>query len=614
MHMSDINAWLRSKGKIFLAVICVILMVVWFVPLDRLMDSSKVASGRIYGQTIDGKKVQRVARSLAMLQGQRQSDSKYDPIAEAWQALIFVEEAKRYGIEVGEEQLADVIRTQFGEHLTEFLKLRQMTRGELEEAVRILLTRNELIMAVSNNVTLPESEAWMWYSREFERVKADYLQIRVEALTPFVQLDEEGLRKFFERFKEYAPEPGKDNPEGYGYLVPERVKIEYILAPYESYKAAAQVTEKQVADYYEAHKEEFRLPDAKPADKKEEPKKDAAKPDEAKKEEPPKPQYKSLADVTAEITNRLKTEKAKKLAADAMADMNTEIGREIEVPFGVEQTKVADFAAAAKKANLTYKVTDFFTVPECEQILAGAPDIRQKAFGQGASSVKVPRGVYSARDGDYMFQIVDVQTPRPPAFDTVRARVELDFRKEEALNLAESIAAKAAKAANLAAATEIVDTELAKVVKPIGAAPAPDVKSLRVTGRSDFFGRPKNYAFMNAKVAFVNLGGAAGFSNLPYFAEKAFELRDNQVGVATEKGGAGMGAAMARVFLLQRAEVQPADRAAFAGARAQVAEEYLQEKRMAALQGWQAEVRRRADPSAEVRKCLKDLPDWGGEK
>ena len=619
MHMSDINAWLRSKGKVFLAVICVILMVVWFVPLDRLIDNSNVKSGSIFGKTIDGKHVLRLARSMAAIQGPRQGENR-DIIADAWQALIFVEEAKRYGIDVGDEQVSDFIQTQFGDHLTEFLKVRQMTRGELEEAVRVLLTRYELIMAVSNNVTLPEPEAWMWFSRESEKVKADYVQLRVDALTTFVRIDEKALRDFFERYKEQAPEATAQNPEGYGYLVPERVKIEYILAPYESYKAAAQVTEKQVADYYEAHKEEFRLPDAKPAEKKDEAKKDeAAKKDDAKaeepkKDEPAKPQYKPLAEVTATITERLKTEGAKKLAADAMKEVKGNIEKEIEVPFGAEQTKVADFAADAKKANLTYKMTDFFSAAESEQTLPGAPEIRQKAFGQGASSMKVPRGPFPARDGEFMYQIVEVQTPRPPAFETVKARVELDYRKEEALNLAMGVAAKAAKAKDLAAATEIVDSELAQIVKSAGTVAAPDVKSLRTTGRTDFFGRPKTYAYMNAKLAFVNLGGAGGFANLPNFAGKAFELRDDQVGVATEKGGGGMGPAMARVFLLQRAETQAADRAQFTTAKAQVTDEYLNEKRQATVQGWLADVRRRADPSPEVRKYLANLPEWAGDK
>ncbi len=612
MHMSDINAWLRSKGKIFLAVICVILMVVWFVPLDRLIENTNVPSGTIYGRKISGQKVLRLARSMALIQGQRQGETQKDIVAEAWQALIFVEEARRYGIVIGEEQLADFLRTQFGENLNDFLRSRQMTLGELEEAVRVLLTRYELLMAVSNNVTLPEPEAWMWFSREAERIKADYVQLRVDALAPLVRVDEKALRDFFERHKELPPEAGPQNPDGIGYLTPERVKIEYIMAPYEAYKAAVQVTDKEVADYYEAHKDQFRLPESKPDEKK--PETADAKEAEEKKDEPAKPQFKPLAEVKATITDRLRTEGAKKLAAEAMKKVKAEIDAEFEVPFGYEQTKVVDFAAVAKKAGLTYQATDFFAATETEQVLPGGTEVRQKAFGQGASSMKVPRGVVSARDGDLMYQILDVQTPRPPAFETVRARVESDYRRDEALNLALGIAAKAAKAATLDAVVAAVDADLAELVKASGVNPPPDVKSLRVTGRTDFFGRPKNYAFMNAKLAFVNLGTSGGFANLPNFAEKAFELREGQVGVATEKGGAATGPAPARVFLLQRAETQPADRAEFAMTKAQVTEEYLREKRQAVVEGWLAEVRRRADPSPEVRKYLASLPDWASEQ
>lgn len=307
------------------------------------------------------------------------------------------------------------------------------------------------------------------------------------------------------------------------------------------------------------------------------------------------------------ITDRLKLDAAKGLAQAAMEDVKKEINAEIAVPFGVEQMKVADFEAMAKSKNMTYKSTDFFSAAEADQILPGTQEIRQKAFGQGTSSMKVPRGPFASRDGEFFYQIMDVQTPRPPAFETVRARVELDYRKEEALNLALQVAAKAAKAKGIAAATEIVDGELAQLAKTAAKTPSPDVKSLRMTGRTGFFDRPRTFAAYGITIAPVPLFGTQATEKLPIFAAKAFEVSGETVGIATEKSGAGM----PRVFLLQRVETEPADRAKFADWQERG---FLDEKRMAVVQGWMADVRRRADPSPEVRTALSKLPDWGGEQ
>ena len=283
-----------------------------------------------------------------------------------------------------------------------------------------------------------------------------------------------------------------------------------------------------------------------------------------------------------------------------MKEVNDEISVQTEVPFGSEEVRAADFAAIAKKFNLVRQVTPLFSADNADAILPGANDLKSKAFGQSAASIRRPSVTLAAQDGKFVFQILKIQDPRPAPFEAVRKEVEKDYRAAKGYELAEAMADQALKdnPSSLDAAAAKIEAAVAERLKAPSSAKEEikkDPKEYVQRGRTDFFPRPREYA-MGYRFA-VNIG-LPGDYNYSIFADEAFALKDNEVGKALEPSGARA------VFLLKRIAVRPADRAQFDKNRASIIEDLLTRKRDAVRQTWLADVRRAAQPSQEVMNYL----------
>jgi hypothetical protein len=345
------------------------------------------------------------------------------------------------------------------------------------------------------------------------------------------------------------------------------------------------VTQQQVNAYYEAHKDQFRVPARA----------------EAGKPEPP-PTFKPLAEVAPQIESELRQEEATRAVDEDMKEVNDEIATETEVPFGSEEVRTADFAAIAAKFKLVHQVTPLFPADKASFILPGASDLATKAFGQSVSNIRRPSVTLAATEGKFVFQILKIQDPRPALYEAIKPQVEKDYRLAEGYKMAEQLADEALKAnpTSLDAAAEKIEAAIAERLKTVPLALDEVQKSPKdfvQLGRSDFFGRPKEYMGFKFPVR-TGLPGNFSYGN---FVDEAFALNDNVVGKAAEPGDARA------VFLLKRAAVKPADPAEFDKDRARITDDLLNRKREAARQTWLAEVRRRAKPSPEVMKYLTAL-------
>ena len=165
-----------------------------------------------------------------------------------------------------------------------FLQRTGLPEQAFESSLKTYLTAAAVRTTVLRSVTLPDDEAWLWYARDNERVMAEYVSLRAEALAPLVVADDKSLQEFYEEHKSTPPER---DPNGAGYLEPEQVSIEYVLCPYSRYLDSVVVTQQQVNAYYEAHKDQYRARVA---------------PEEAKPDQPPK--FRPLAEVAARDRGR----------------------------------------------------------------------------------------------------------------------------------------------------------------------------------------------------------------------------------------------------------------------------------------------------------------------
>ena len=185
--------------------------------------------------------------------------------AQAWQTLILAEEAKWYGISAGDDQVAEFLKMRFpaesgmgynAKEYAAFLERPGIPAQAFESSLKTVLTAAALRRTVLRSVTLPEDEAWLWYARDNERVMADYIALRAEALAPLVVADDKSVQEFYEEHKDTPPDR---DPNDVGYLEPEQVSIEYVLCPFSRYLDSVVVTQQQVKAYYDAHKDQYRI-------------------------------------------------------------------------------------------------------------------------------------------------------------------------------------------------------------------------------------------------------------------------------------------------------------------------------------------------------------------
>jgi len=588
MHMADVNAWMRKKAGVFLVVICVIIMVTWLVPWNYLFTKSIGPQGKIFGKAVPAQRVDALAMAISSL-----STRRVDVEAgrsEAWQRLILAEEAKRYGISAGDDEVAEFLKSHFpaesgmgydAKQYAAFLARVGLPEQAFEASLKTLLTAAALERTVLFSVTLPEDEAWLWYARDNERVMAEYISLRADALAPLVVADDKSVQEFYEEHKNTPPERDANRV---GYLEPEQVSIEYLLCPTSRYLDSVVITQQQVNAYYDAHKDQYRV---------------LVPPAEAKPDEPPK--FRPLAEVAPQIEADLRAEEALRVVDEDMKEVNDEIATQTEVPFGSEEVRVADFAGIAKKFNLVHQVTPLFPADKTDAILPGAADLKSKAFGQSASNIRRPSVTLAARDGKYVFQILKIQDPHPAALEAVRKQVEKDYRAAKGYELAQELAEQALKdnPSSLDAAAAKIEAAVAERLKALSSSKEEvkkDVKDYVQRGKSDFFTRPRE-SFLGQRVAIRGIGlpGDDDYSN---FADEAFALKDNEVGKALEPAGARA------VFLLKRIAVKPADRAEFVKNIGSITEDLLFRKRWTVRQSWLADVRRSAHPSQEVMNYL----------
>ena len=630
--MANINAWLRQKEKLILVFLCAFIMVAWVggVQIFQLFDSGPVPGGTVFGKSVSGRELVTMARRLQAFYGGR-SVPEVVLLAKTWEIIMMGEEARRHGIRVGDEPVRQFLQERFpaksGDGVDEpaylaHLEQSRMAQADYEKIVRALLAAQFVEDAVARGVNLPKEEAWLWYSRENEQVKARYLQLRAENLASLVAVKEDDLKALYAK---HADTPRSTTPGLPGYQDPEKVTIEYVMAPYGKYADAAKITDDQIKAYYEANKEkEFLAPereereDTKPdktGDKKKKspegekaaaPKGQTKAEKEAGKKEAG-PACRPLAEVKDEIVKNLRKSAGERKADAVMNKVNEAIWEALDTHFGSDKVPTIDMQQLAAKHALEYRrIARYFGADEVGTVLPGAYKLREKVFAQGTSSIGVPKPPMKADKGVFICQITDSRPPQPAKYETVRDKVEKDFRSQQGFQLAKEITSAAALEKDLDAAARIVEEKLGQCMKEGGIKPEKDkdAKSFYERGESKLFSRPRTYQGLGGRsLRYHYETGLPGRHNHADFADAAFNLKDGQVGMVAEAGAALAG------YVLQRTETKPAARKEFDKNLEQILRETLMKKREAVVKTWRADVRRRARPSAEAAQYLGAAPE-----
>jgi len=193
--------------------------------------------------------------------------------------MLVAEEAKKNGLVVSDTAINDFLaqwtnnlvrQDQFNDIIAGLrLGPSSVSQHDLFEALRTeLIGRNMLVMFQTGFSGDPPAWRWDYYRRLEQKATVEVVAVPVETVAAEVPAPSESkLRAFFAEYKNDLPDPRSKAP---GFREPRRVKYEYLVANRAAFEAEAakQVTDAQIAEFYEKNKETMfraKTPEKEPA-------------------------------------------------------------------------------------------------------------------------------------------------------------------------------------------------------------------------------------------------------------------------------------------------------------------------------------------------------------
>ncbi len=482
-----------------------------------------------------------------------------------WKQMIFEREAKRTGIVITEEDVVegiyDLATQVFGqkpetdvENLIRVLcSSFNVNRGQLIRTIEEVMRIHKMDHFLKSGIKVTTEEAWQRYSLENEKVKIKYVSFDAANFVDSANVTNAEIEEFYNKHKGVIP----DKQSGtYGYMEPDKIKVEYILANFNALESRVEISEDEQKEYYEKNKEnEFKKVVEKKAEESEDTEGEPEKTDA----------FKSFEEVKDLIANKLKKEKAANLANELISKVDEEIYE------GIDKVKRPLFKDLAEKYGLIYNIPksvngkEFITQEEADALLVGTDRFANIAFNREENDPSPP---LSALVGKYIFQVIDRKTPETPPLSEVKSKVEADLKLEMALRIATESAEKCLAMMKSSSFKDGLDSYIAD-----SSGKAPEV------GETDFLSRPQ--IVNNRQHSYV----AALKAYRPNVVAKAFKLDDDKkIELVAEDEG------KKACYLITLVEKKEADRKGFDDKFNDIARTIGAEKQRFILSKWENKV------------------------
>jgi hypothetical protein len=478
----------RKHNKQLLAIFTVLLMIAFVggTALTSMMQPNQ--SGTVlfhaFGKPVTNGDLAAIERQTSILSGLGFPwnspwgfRGRAAPLGQS-QYLLLLREAEERGMQPGLEQ-ARLVLADMTIDLNRFSLNNKVATEEIELAVANHLSVLQLWSTALGTIMPSELEIQRAVRDQYERLNANIVEIKSSPLIDAdAEIPEQEILAHFEKYKEQTP---GDSTLEFGYLVPDRVQIEYLAVNTSEIALAQPITEKQAETYWRAHQTDFRPPETETEF--EEGESDLAGP-----ELPQDPFYRTFAeareDVVAFLTKERQLEKAR--------GMTNMIWRALREPWYNQPEDEAGFPVAPEVAKapdhyeqtleklqshiphrevIEVGKTDLFAASEADDVerLGGTRvDTQTSTPGQrfGTSTHYVQGLVEMARpdessvqralasyqtapspliDDDnnlYLYRIVEVQEAHSPAsVDEVREKIVAELRAQRAFESAKRHAA-----------------------------------------------------------------------------------------------------------------------------------------------------------------------------
>ncbi|MBI2988571.1 MAG: SurA N-terminal domain-containing protein [Deltaproteobacteria bacterium] len=172
-------------------------------------------------------------------------------VEELIQKHLLLQEARRLGLEVSDEELMEAIARipdfqvngRFNQNrYLQALRSNRLAPAQFEMERRQQLAIQELYDIIQDNIHVTEAELRERYSLEQERVNFYFIRLSASDWTPQVQIGADEIKNYYERNREALKEPLK-------------VQVEYLMYPFNRFSSQVQVSEKEIEDYYRTRRE-----------------------------------------------------------------------------------------------------------------------------------------------------------------------------------------------------------------------------------------------------------------------------------------------------------------------------------------------------------------------
>ena len=585
------SSWFRRHQKT-VYIVMIFAMFVWGISFSAMEMIPKKPIGKIFGRKVTQNEF---ADMLGRWQRLFFSQAKDSIVSLVWKQFLHVEEAKRMGIVVTEQEVENAIQGLafqiFGGQvnmpmsgLIQFLCNNfRLNTEQIDRTLReaLLVEKLESMLRMSTKMTT--DEIWQRYSLENEQVKFKVLTLKAKDFLDSGNVTEDEIRAYYEKYKNDESDAATGK---LGYKLPESVKVECLIAKYDDMEKLVSVKEEDMKKYYDDNKEtQFKIAsvEQKPEDSKENKvaNKDASTTDkknpqkEGKEtandsktpEKKPSSTYKPFADAKEEIRKILARQKAMEKATEVMNKLDEEIYE------AMDKAERPSFKDLATKYDVTYEIpkskkskNEFLTENDLMEVLTGSDQVVQLAFDRDKYEPSVPLDYV---EGKVVLQVLDKRPAAPAPFEEIRNDVINDLKQEKGFLKAKEIAEKYAGATKNISFDDIVKSIKTEY-------PQKDISVCEI----DYISRP--IKLFNKESRYIE----AFKEDRPNVAKKAFELKSGQLGVAAETSGEKA------CYIIALLDKKSADKAAFEKDKENVTKRYLYEKQESFLADWQSDISR----------------------
>ena len=171
-------------------------------------------------------------------------------LEELIETRLVLQEARRLGLTATDEELMNAI-TQVPEfqvngrfnkeRYIQLLRANRLTPAQFEDDQRKQLTIQRLLGILADSAHVTEAEVRERYRFEQEKINLQFIRFSTSDNLSEVKISDDDIQKFYDRNKESLKEPLK-------------VQVEYIPYPFDQFSTSAQLTDKEVEDYYNANR------------------------------------------------------------------------------------------------------------------------------------------------------------------------------------------------------------------------------------------------------------------------------------------------------------------------------------------------------------------------